>query len=201
MNEETRIEAIPSALRQSGLAEHDFSGESVRLAELTGLSLARLRHHPRSGDAPSGLPEEAGQCNDTDPAVLCLRPGEWLWISESDAPEALLEQAAGRAGGHGGAAYDVSDGMAAFRLSGSGAAWLLSKLSGLDFQGEAGGEAHCARTRMGRISVLVHHHRPETGSYVFDLFVDRGCARYLWELLKASAPHADDLVRAFGGSA
>ena len=198
LSESIRIEAMPSALRQSGLAEHDFSSETVRLRELPGRSFARFRLGPDPGEAPPGFPAATGQCMGADPAVLCLRPGEWLWTSGTDSPRKLLERAAAAVDPERGAVYDASDGLAVFRLSGVGAAWLLSKLSGLDFLAGAGGDEHCARTRMGRIAVVVHHHLSGEGSSQFDLVVDRSYARYLWELLKASAPHADDLARSFG---
>lgn len=200
MSSNFSIIAIPSALQQSGLGRNEFSSESVHLKELTDYSISRLRCYAGQKKSPPGLPESTGHCLGDDPAVLCLRPGEWLWISESAPPGELLERAAGDVDREHGAVYNLTDGLAVFRLSGSGSGWLLSKLSGLDFLAGAGGGAHCARTRMGHIAVVVHYRRSGDGLYVFDLIFDRGYARYFWELLTASAPHADDLVSAFGGS-
>jgi sarcosine oxidase gamma subunit len=95
----------------------------------------------------------------------------------------------------------MSDGFAVFRLQGNGSPWLLCKLSGLDFlAGRAAGQ-HCARTKLGQVAVVIHYHQAENKAFVFDLLVDRSYARYLWELLAASAPHADELALTFGAAA
>jgi hypothetical protein len=37
--------------------------------------------------------------------------------------------------------------------------------------------------------------------FVFDLILDRSLAKYLWQLLLASVPHADELALAYGTTA
>ena len=68
-----------------------------------------------------------------------------------------------------GTGVGLSDGLAVFRLSGGGAPWLLGKLSGLDYQAGIKTGRHCARTRMGHISVLVHYRQVDDGTFGFDL--------------------------------
>jgi heterotetrameric sarcosine oxidase gamma subunit len=93
---------------------------------------------------------------------------------------------------------ECSSGLAVFRLTGPGAPWLLNKLSGLDFQAGIAHGPHCARTRMVHAAVAVHYLGASPDGPAFNLIFDRSIARHLWELLTASAPHADELARSYG---
>jgi heterotetrameric sarcosine oxidase gamma subunit len=195
---------MPSALQQAGIACLAYNSDSLGMEEITGASIVRvhsLQDFQRIGSGPFHLPKKTGQCSGNNPAALCLRPNEWLLISETAKPARLLNQTQGSIDPQRTAVYDNSDGLAIFRLSGSGAPWLLSKLSGLDYlAGTAAGE-HCTRTKMGKVAVVVHYHQAGVDQFVFDLIFDRSIAKYLWDLLSESAPHADDLARAFGNAA
>ena len=195
---------ISSALRQASINCLEFSSDSLEMKEISGASIVRLHSLQDAGQLNSSqldLPEKTGQCSGSNPAALCLRPREWLLISEVAEPVELLEQVQSNIDPEQTAVYENSDGLAILRLSGNGAAWLLSKLSGLDYlAGSAAGE-HCTRTRMGKIAVVVHYHQAEDDQFVFDLIFDRSVAKYLWDLLSVSAPHADDLALAFGNAA
>jgi len=197
MNDRQHIQETASALRQAGVDTTKFECQTLALEEITGLSATRLR----SLGMPQQLPAVTGQCSAEDPAMLCLRPGEWLAVSESLAPAKLLAEMTARAGSDCITIHDSSHGLTVFRLQGKGAPWLLAKLSGLDFLAGIDTGAHCARTRMGHISVLVHYHVLDEGRFGFDLILDRSYARYLWELLTESAEHADDLATAYGDAA
>jgi heterotetrameric sarcosine oxidase gamma subunit len=98
---------------------------------------------------------------------------------------------------------DMSDGLAVYRLSGSAAAWLLSKISCVDFVATAAFGQYAARTRMGRVAVVVSHHQlvGTDTEFVYDLIFDRSIAAYLWQLLLSSAPHAQELAAEFGDHA
>ena len=191
---------MPSALRQAGVEVTDFGSKTTKLTELTGLAMVRLHRQAVPADNPGrfALPENTGQIRGKDPAILCLRPDEWMLISQTMPAADLVREVSDGLGNDNTAITDNSDGLAAFRLSGSGGPWLLSKLSGLDFIAGADSGEHCASTKMGHMAVVIHFHRDEEGSFVFDLLFDRSLARYLWELLLASAPHADDLAGAYG---
>ena len=195
---------IQSALQQAGINYLEFSSDSLEMKEILGASIVRLHSLQDVRQLNSGeleLPEKTGQCRGSNPAALCLRPREWLLISNVTEPVELLAYAKSNLGAERTAIYDNSDGLAIFRLSGSGAPWLLSKLSSLDYlAGTAAGE-HCTRTRMGKIAVVVHYHKTGDDQFVFDLLFDRSVAKYLWDLLSISAPHADDLALAFGNAA
>ena len=204
MNQDLPITGIPSALAQAGFGTSCWRSTTMTLSEVTGLDLASLRSLPSidTGELTgAGLPVQVGQCKEGDPAVLCLGPAEWLMISEEknaipDFLRALETHCNGSL-----FSTDVSSGLAVIRLSGDGVPWLLSKLSGLDYLSGIHAGAHCARTRMGQAGVMVYFHPAPDGTEVFDLVLDRSLARYLWELLCASAPHADELVMDHGAAA
>jgi heterotetrameric sarcosine oxidase gamma subunit len=197
MSEQHQVKKTESALRQAGLESTAFECRTLSLAEVPGMAIARLR----SLGMPDQFPGSTGQCSGDDPALLCLRPGEWLAVSESHTPADLLAEMTRRAGSDCLTVLDNSHGLAVLRLQGRGAPWLLAKLSGLDFLAGTQNGAHCARTRVGQIGVTVHYRELEQGAFGFDLVLDRSYARYLWELLTASADHADDLALAYGDAA
>jgi sarcosine oxidase gamma subunit len=54
---------------------------------------------------------------------------------------------------------------------------------------------------MGDAAVTVHCHEAPGDAWVFDLYVDRSVAHWLWQLLTDSAPHAAELHADFGAFA
>jgi len=201
MNEAVIQPEHPSPLQQAGVAQRDITAGQIRIREITGLKLLRLRFFPAfsSADMPSAdLPSETGQCGGTDPLFLCLGPNEWLAVTASKEPPWLTQLLQPAAGARQAVAYDLTDGLVVLRLTGAATPWLLSKLSCLDFLAGAAQQQHCARTRLGDIAVTIHHHRPAGDDRVFDLIADRSIAAYLWSLLQASAPHANELAQLSG---
>ena len=191
------MKRMKSTLQQAAVADREFNSSTLQLEEVTALSIARL-HSLRPQPE---LPPETGECSSNDPAMLCLRPGEWLSISEKLQPPELATALKEMAVAGYAAVDDNTHGLAVFRLQGKGAPWLLNKLSGLDYLAGRSTGAHCAQTRMGHITVLVYYHFIDQGADVFDLIFDRSYARYFWELLTASSAHADDLALAHGDAA
>jgi heterotetrameric sarcosine oxidase gamma subunit len=194
---------VPLApLAQAGISCNEFATGSLRLEERVALTLVRVHS---LGDLPrefSGLaqwPQRTGDCGDGDPAVCCLGPREWLLCSESIAASILVAQIERVADQSSCAVCDVSDGFAAFRLSGAAAPWLLAKVCSLDVLGDAAGGSWCRRSRIGKVAAILRFRGSTGGQY--DLIVDRSLARYLWELLLSSASHADELARAHGAAA
>lgn len=196
------IASIPSALEQSGMESLKFTTDTLVIRELTGWNIARLRCMPGAAYPQifeGELPQTVGESRGAGPVILCLRPQEWLFLDERNG----ISQSMIHSATENGTAFwtDLSDGLAVFRLEGTGAPWLLNKLSCLDYQSCHSADDHCARTRMGQVAVVVHFHRKPDNSEVFDLILDRSIARYLWELLCASAPHVSDLARVQGEAA
>jgi heterotetrameric sarcosine oxidase gamma subunit len=204
MAKSTGDKNTPSALEQAGVEMRDFRKATMSLEELRNTSIVHLHSlldQPFRVNAPFDLPAGTGSCSGDDPAVLCLRPGEWLLVSESTPARALLESLETLIDPEQTAALNASDGLAVFRLSGPGAPWLLGKLSCLDFIAGKNHGAHCARTKMGHMAVVVHYHQSHAGQFVFDLLFDRSFAKYLWSLLLESADHAEELTINHGDAA
>jgi len=194
----------PSALEQAGMESRVFRKTTMSLEEIRNVSIVRvhsLQERAFQGSAPFDLPALTGTCSGADPAALCLRPGEWLLVSETAPAMTLQESMQSRVDPEQTAVLDASDGLAVFRLSGPGAPWLLGKLSCLDFLAGKHHGAHCARTKMGHAAVLVHYHQLQDGNPVFDLLFDRSIAKYLWLLLLESADHAEELSTDYGDAA
>ncbi|MDX1380826.1 MAG: sarcosine oxidase subunit gamma family protein [Xanthomonadales bacterium] len=182
-------------LAQAGVTATRSEGDRLLIEERPATGLVRVhslvdlpREHPELADWPG----RTGRCRDGDPAVLQLGPREWLLLAEDRAADAALEALGAVVDRSSTAVHDVSDGLAVFRLQGAAAPWLLAKVCSLDVHAELGGSSWCARTRVGQIAVVVHYRGSASGG--FDAVVDRSLARYLWELLIDSAPHAAELA-------
>ncbi len=197
-------------LQQVGMENIPFHSNTLELQELGAITSLRLHSLEPAAQLASQfekhgvvLPLQANRSSGRDPAALCLRPNEWLLLSETSKAVPLLEQLASAVDPAQSSLLNLSDGLATFRLSGPGAPWLLSKLSGLNYLAAAAQGQHCARTRMAEAAVVVHYHQPggRESPFTFDLLFDRSLAKYLWELLRASAGHADDLAKTFGDAA
>lgn len=200
MSERKQVRALRSALRQVGVAQAGFQLASLTLRERENWAATRLRVLPADtkGLAKSrNLPLATGTCSGKDPAVLCLRPGEWLVVSQSLPPDDLVAKVRAQHDNPCSYCWDHSDALALIRIDGEAASWLLRKHCGLDIPVDRPDEAHCAQTRLAGINVLMHCYVNQlTG--VFDLYVDRSLAVYLWNVLVNSAMHADQMYKRFG---
>lgn len=198
-------------LAQAGIAVRHHAGPGLELEELHGVTLARLYclgPAPAQADAFTScgltLPVRVNGCAGQDPAALCLAPGEWLLRSEFLDFQRLQKQLAPALSGSDTLLLDHSAGYAAFRIAGSAAPWLLQKLCCIDVCGGLAGGAHVAQARLDQAAVILHYHQPggragpAVFDYVFDLVFDRSLARYVWQLLLLSAPHATELSSQHG---
>jgi heterotetrameric sarcosine oxidase gamma subunit len=152
-------------------------------------------------DCGISLPAAVGSAFGKDPAALCLRPGEWLLVSEQQEPEAWMRLIRPSSEQGPTALLNMSDGLGMFRLSGPAAPWLLAKYCGLDMAAVVAGGQQVARTRIADIAVVVHSYAETEGGQRFDLFFDRSVAPYLWSLLREAMPHADELYEHHGAVA
>lgn len=200
--------SAPTPLQQAGVRDTRLEGRDLVLRELADLTLLRLHSleepaalAPGLAEAGIDLPVETNAATGRNPAVLCLRPGEWLLLDGSGDGDAIVARIAPRLDPAHTALIDLSDGLGVLRLTGAAAPWLLGKLSGLDFLAGVGTGQHAARTRMGDVAVVLHYHPDSGGPPRFDLVFDRSVARYLWDLLNDAAPHAGGLHAAHGAAA
>jgi heterotetrameric sarcosine oxidase gamma subunit len=194
-----------TALQQAGVESRALRTATLSIEEVRSASMVRLHSlpdQPFSSTFPFDLPSGTGACSGENPAVLCLRPGEWLLISDSISAQDLMQQIETHIDPGQTSCLDNSDGLAVFRLAGAGAPWLLGKLSCLDFLAGINHGRHCACTKMGQVAVIVYYHQPHDeisrDQFVFDLVFDRSVAKYLWSLLTESAGHADELAKKYG---
>lgn len=197
----------PTPLRQAGVHDTRFERRDLFLDEVADPTLLRLHTLEETAALAAGLEEtgihlplETNAASGRNPAVLCLRPSEWLLLDDSGDGHGLVARIASRLDPGRTALLDVSDGLGVFRLSGAAAPWLLGKLSGLDFLAGVATGQHAARTRLGDIAVVLHCHPDPGGSPCFDLVFDRSVARYLWDLLNDAAPHAGELHASHGAA-
>jgi len=197
-----------TALQQAGILEGEYEssdrGETLSIREITHATVLRLHTLSPVADTCSGLakcgletPTTVNQSTGQDPSVLCIGPQEWLFFSEYLDAERLLNKVRPGVDLSVSTLNDNSNGLATLRVTGFAAAWLLGKLSCLDFQSGRHDGQHCARTLMAQATVVVHYHQPRNGSspFVFDLIFDRSYAAYCWQLLLVSAPHAMELYQ------
>ena len=207
MSEQEITIRAQTALQQAGVNKRQFNSATLEMKEIESAAMLLLH----SLDSPALLapgmlaagitiPTKTGQAEGEDPAALCLRPGEWLFFSESLGPAQLQRKLQPVIDPSRTTLNNTSDAYAVFRLSGAGTPWLLAKLSCLDFLAGSCAGQHCARTRMAHAAVLVHYHKPADSEFCFDLIFDRSIAKYMWALLTDSAPHADELTTNFGGT-
>ncbi|HKJ18156.1 MAG TPA: hypothetical protein VJ984_12445 [Xanthomonadales bacterium] len=187
-----------SRLSQSGISDVGHQADALSIQEVENIAVLRLRAtsaideiHLQGHD----LPDRTGECSGQVPTILCLRPGEWLVISETTSGESLLSEYEYTQSDQQLYSWDQTDGLAMVRLQGPAAHWLMRKNSGLDFHVTSSTPDHCAQCRFGKISVIVHFHRDTEGTGVFDLLMDRSLVRYLWTLLVSTAPHAEELEK------
>jgi len=198
------IARLPS-LRQADGEPYRCSGPGITIEALDSMTVLRLHSLEDPAQLSDALSREgltltntANRATGTDPAILCLRPGEWLLCSETEGARQLGNRVLSVLDEERSALLDSSDGLTVVRLSGPAAPWLLAKHSALDFLATGPPAQHCASTRLAGCGAVIHH-RPAGGGdgFVFDALVDRSLARHLWAMLCASAPHATELAEAF----
>ena len=196
-----------SALEQAGLQNLIHQADGFELSQLSSVTLLRLhslQHRTELNTALQSngitLPERINQSCGQDPSVLCLAPGEWLLFSEYLSIGQLQEQLQAVVQPGLSTLSNQTSAVAVFRLKGKTAVWLLGKCCGLDFhQGIVLGQ-HCTRTRLDQAPVVLHYHRPGSGSgpFVFDVMIERSLAHYVWQLLLDCLPHASELEQQHG---
>jgi sarcosine oxidase subunit gamma len=124
--------------------------------------------------------------------VLCLRPRDWLIVTEDAEGRtgSIAVEARTRLAGHA-AAIDQSHGRVVLRLEGEGARGLLQKGLDVDLHPRAFAEQAIAQTGLAGIALMVH----QVTADAFDLYVARSFAASLADWL---VHHGARLERAPG---
>ena len=145
------------------------------------------------------LPTEPNRVNATDQAsVLWLGPDEWLVVAASARREEFSNSLYALAASCHCAVTDVSDARTIIRVHGPRARDVLAKGCSLDLHPRVFGLGQCAQSSLAFCQVVVHridsrpalerpsgHH--DAGASLFDLYVGRSFAVYLWAWLNDAA--------------
>ena len=148
------------------------------LNEITGRSVVRLRVLPRGVDAASkalDLPQQALRWTFGDPAAYWLGPDQWLLISDSQAPQDIINHIDSTLSGQLYAATDMSSSNVCFSLSGPAARTVLAMGCGIDMHVDAFKTGHCVHTLFANVLLFI----VAVEDNGFELYVDRSYARYL----------------------
>ena len=195
---------VEGYLRQSALAHlgldgraRDSRGEAgVAMAERPHQGIVNLRLERGDGAALAAfaksfgfaLPAEANRTTGAgDITALWLGPDEWWLMTPGPEPEAgpeLAERLRGALSSHFHAVTDVSESRTCIRISGPRARAVLQKGCPLDFHPKVFEAGHCAQTCLAKATVLIHHAGDDP---VFDIYVTRSFAEYLWAWLEDAA--------------
>jgi len=166
----------------------------VRLAERAGLGKIDLRGDPgdRAFMAAVGrvldlvLPSEPGTtAAKGQVTALWLGPDQWLITCPEGDVDLFRNSLAEALGATHAALTDVSDGRVAFRLAGPSARAVLAKGCPLDVHPRAFATGRVASSLLAKAAVTLHlvQDGPKRGP-VFDLYVGRSFAPYLWAWLE-----------------
>lgn len=184
--------------RQSPLAHLHLAARetsetaAVTLCERPPVSLAILRGEARDSDFLEGtrrvlglaLPLVAGRSVRTgELCALWLGPDEWLLRGPEGAD--LVAPLHRALAGVMHQAVEIGDARAVLGLAGGSARDVLLKGCSLDLHPTVFRAGGCAQTLLGRVGVLIHL-LTEDGP-VFDLYVARSHADYLWRWLEDAA--------------
>ncbi len=173
----------------SPASQREPVGGTNRLCELPWIGKINLRMDPSNKEVvhqiterlECDLPLQANTLveNETQ-TVYWLGPDEWLIHCDMDAVTPTLERLKTALQDTHHALTEVSDYYTVLQLQGPDALTLLSKACPLNLHPRVFKAAHCAQTRFGHASVLLHklNHNP-----VFHIQVRWSYTEYVWDYL------------------
>jgi sarcosine oxidase subunit gamma len=180
-------------LRQPAVAADQLRPRGIRLAERTNLGKIELRGDPAERSFMTGV----GRCLDmllpTEPdtsasqgsvTVLWLGPDRWLVTCPGTDTVFFMRTLREALADVHGAIVDVSEGRVALRLAGPSARDVLAKGCPLDIHPRALKPGSCAQSLLAKASVLIHLVEEPPAGPVFDVYVARSFAHYLFAWLE-----------------
>jgi len=185
-----------SYLRQSPLAHRALDARVVQEIGDAGLAMTERRFLSKinirgqaigekvKSNASVVLPETPNTTAEGNGlTALWLGPDEWLVVGPPGAEQALAEVLAGAAA----AATDVSEGRTVIRIWGPMARDVMAMGCPLDLHERSFQTGQCAQSHMARTTILLHQ---VADGPVYDIYVERSQADYLWSWLEhAAAPY------------
>ncbi len=196
---------VEAYLRQSALAHLGLEGRGeeargaagVAMGERPHRGMVNLRLDPGNAEAMAAfesafgfaLPAANTSAGDADTIALWLGPDEWWLVVPGPEPEAgpeLAEKLRAALTGHFAAVTEVGESRTCIRVSGPSARALLQKGCPLDFHPRAFTAGACAQSCLAKATVLIYLGADEsvTEGPIFDIYVARSFAEYLWAWLE-----------------
>ncbi len=197
---------VEAYLRQSALAHLGLEGRSeavrgaagVAMGERPHRGIVNLRLDPGNAEAMAAfesafgfaLPAAANTtAGDADTIALWLGPDEWWLVVPGPDPEAglaLAEKLRAALTGRFAAVTEVGESRTCIRVSGPSARALLQKGCPLDFHPRTFAAGACAQSILAKAGVTLHLFADETVTEgpIFDIYVLRSFAEYLWAWLE-----------------
>ena len=155
------------------------------LEQINGRSIVRLRVRPRAADVAGKalqLPQQALHWRDGDPAAYWLGPDQWLFTSDTQAAEDIMDHIDATLSGQLYAATDISSHNVCYSLNGPAARMVLAMGCGIDMHRSAFKPGQCVRTHFANVLLFI----VVVEDNDFDLYIDRSHARYLSDWLLGS---------------
>lgn len=183
MAEPKRRSALEGRLRPG---RYGAGGEGVVLTERRLSASVQIEGAPAGGEALAAAlgvlnldqaPEPRRSLAREGRALVSTAPGQWLVLSDADAPAALVARLAEALGASGATCLDLSHARTVVRASGPELRALLAKGCALDLEAFAAGDA--AATRLGPFTVLLRF----TEDDACEIHVFRSFGLALWEWL------------------
>ncbi len=204
---------VEAYLRQSALAHLGLVGRAaagrgeagVAMTERQHRGIVNLRLDPGNAEAMAAFETAFGfalpiAANDTagdaDTIALWLGPDEWWLVEPGPEPDAgprLAENLRAALTGHFAAVTEVGESRTCIRVSGPRARALLQKGCPLDFHPSVFKAGTCAQSILAKAGVTLHLFADESAAQagaegpVFDIYVLRSFAEYLWVWLEDAA--------------
>ena len=201
---------VEAYLRQSALAHLGLEGRGevvrgaagVAMTERPHRGIVNLRLDPGNAEATAAfeaafgfaLPTTANtSAGNADTIALWLGPDEWWLVVPGPEPEAgpaLAEKLRAALTDHFAAVTEVGESRACIRVSGPSARALLQKGCPLDFHPRAFVAGACAQSILAKAGATLHLFADESAAQagaegpVFDIYVLRSFAEYLWAWLE-----------------
>jgi sarcosine oxidase subunit gamma len=123
------------------------------------------------------------QASGSDPQSLWLGPDRWLLVSDTMAPDVIVDSCKQALVGITHNAVDYSAGLAVFRLTGPEARQLLATGTGVDLRPTKFPTNSCCRTKLAQVAVVIVATAPQ----VLEVYVDRSLETYLADWIAESS--------------
>jgi sarcosine oxidase subunit gamma len=176
-------------LRRPAVTPAQLRPRGIRLTERIGPGKIDLRGDPAERALMTGVGRVLDLLLPTEPdttatkgkiTTLWLGPDQWLLTCPADDVAFFMNSLREALAGSHAALTDLTDGRVTLSLSGPSARAVLAKGCPLDLHPRSFKPGQCAQSLLAKASILLHLREDE----IFDLYVARSFAHYLWAWLE-----------------